>query len=115
MSHGSFADRKPLHLDLTADFKAMNLENMHFALDGARLAVNEFDLRLEGEVTLGGRNVRDYSIDSLMENFSFVFQRVYLFEDTVANNIRFGRPEASMDEVIEAAKKASCHEYADMA
>ena len=46
-----------------------------------------------------------------MENFSFVFQRVYLFEDTIANNIRFGRPEASMDEVVEAAKKASCHEF----
>ena len=43
----------------------------------------------EGEVTLGGRNVKDYSFDSLMENFSFVFQRVYLFEDTIANNIRF--------------------------
>ena len=46
-----------------------------------------------------------------MENFSFVFQRVYLFEDTIANNIRFGRPEASMDEVIEAAKKAACHDF----
>ena len=65
----------------------------------------------EGKVTLGGRNVRDYSFDSLMENFSFVFQRVYLFEDTIANNIRFGRPEASMDEVIEAAKKAACHDF----
>lgn len=65
----------------------------------------------EGTVTLGGRNVKDYSFDSLMENFSFVFQRVYLFEDTIANNIRFGKPEASMDEVIEAAKKASCHDF----
>ena len=46
-----------------------------------------------------------------MENFSFVFQRVYLFEDTIANNIRFGKPEASMDEVIEAAKKAACHDF----
>jgi ATP-binding cassette subfamily B protein len=46
-----------------------------------------------------------------MENFSFVFQRVYLFEDTIANNIRFGRPEASMEEVIAAAKKACCHEF----
>ena len=46
-----------------------------------------------------------------MENFSFVFQRVYLFDDTFANNIRFGKPEASMDEVIEAAKKASCHDF----
>ena len=65
----------------------------------------------EGKVTLGGRNVKDYSFDSLMENFSFVFQRVYLFEDTIANNIRFGRPEASMDEVKEAAKKAACHDF----
>ena len=65
----------------------------------------------EGKVTLGGRDVRDYSFDSLMENFSFVFQRVYLFEDTIANNIRFGRPDASMEEVIAAAKKASCHDF----
>ena len=65
----------------------------------------------EGEVTLGGRNVKDYSFDSLMENFSFVFQRVYLFEDTIANNIRFGKPGASMDEVIAAARKAACHDF----
>ena len=65
----------------------------------------------DGEVLLDGRNVRDYSFDSLMKNFSFVFQNVYLFEDTVANNIRFGEPEASMERVIEAAKKARCHEF----
>ncbi|MCR5174344.1 MAG: ABC transporter ATP-binding protein/permease [Oscillospiraceae bacterium] len=65
----------------------------------------------EGEVLLGGRNVKDYSFDSLMNNFSFVFQNVYLFEDTIANNIRFGEPEASMERVIEAAKKAKCHDF----
>ncbi|MCR5785156.1 MAG: ABC transporter ATP-binding protein/permease [Eubacterium sp.] len=65
----------------------------------------------EGRVTLGGRDVKDYSFDSLMENFSFVFQKVYLFEDTIANNIKFGRPEASLDEVKEAAKKACCHDF----
>jgi len=65
----------------------------------------------EGEVLLDGRNVKDYSFDSLMENFSFVFQNVYLFEDTVANNIRFGEPEASMERVMDAAKKAKCHEF----
>ncbi len=64
-----------------------------------------------GKVTLGGRDVRDYSIDSLMKNFSFVFQNVYLFQDTIANNIRFGEPDAPMEKVIEAAKKASCHEF----
>ena len=64
-----------------------------------------------GTVTLGGRNVKDYDMDSLMENFSFVFQNVYLFHDTIANNIRFGQPDALMEKVIEAAKKACCHEF----
>ena len=64
-----------------------------------------------GEVLLGGRNVKDYSFDSLMRNFSFVFQRVYLFEDTITNNIRFGEPDAPMEKVIEAAKKARCHDF----
>ncbi len=64
-----------------------------------------------GQVLLGGRNVKDYSFDSLMKNFSFVFQNVYLFEDTIANNIRFGEPGASMDRVIDAAKKARCHDF----
>ncbi len=64
-----------------------------------------------GEVLLGGKNVKDYSFDSLMKNFSFVFQRVYLFEDTIANNIRFGEPDAPMEKVIEAAKKARCHDF----
>ena len=64
----------------------------------------------EGQVLLGGRNVKDYSFDSLMRNFSFVFQSVYLFHDTIANNIRFGQPDAPMEDVIAAAKKACCHE-----
>lgn len=65
----------------------------------------------KGSVTLDGRNVREYSMDSLMENFSFVFQNVYLFHDTVANNIRFGQPDASMEDVMNAAKKACCHDF----
>ena len=64
-----------------------------------------------GSVTLGGKNVRDYDMDSLMSNFSFVFQNVYLFHDTIANNIRFGEPNAPMERVIEAAKKACCHDF----
>ncbi len=64
-----------------------------------------------GEVTLGGKNIRDYSMDSLMSNFSFVFQNVYLFHDTIANNIRFGEPDAPIEKVIAAAKKTSCHEF----
>ena len=64
-----------------------------------------------GEITLGGVNVKDYSMDSLMENFAFVFQSVYLFADTIENNIKFGRQDASHEEVVEAAKKACCHEF----
>ncbi|MBN2960735.1 MAG: ABC transporter ATP-binding protein [Streptococcus gordonii] len=65
----------------------------------------------QGSISLDGLDVRDYSYDSLIRNFSFVFQSVYLFEDTIANNIRFGKPEASREEVIEAAKKAACHDF----
>ena len=65
----------------------------------------------QGSVSLGGRDVKDYDMDSLMRNFSFVFQNVYLFHDTIANNIRFGQPEARMEEVIIAAKKACCHDF----
>lgn len=64
-----------------------------------------------GTVKLADRDVKEYDIDSLMKNFSFVFQNVYLFHDTIANNIRFGEPEADMDRVIEAAKKACCHDF----
>ena len=65
----------------------------------------------QGSISLDGHDVRDYSYDSLIRNFSFVFQSIYLFEDTIANNIRFGKPEASQEEVIEAAKKAACHDF----
>ena len=65
----------------------------------------------KGEVLLGGINVKDYSYDSLMKNFAFVFQNVYLFSDTIENNIRFGKPDASRDEVIQAAKAACCHDF----
>lgn len=65
----------------------------------------------EGCVKLGGTDVREYSMDSLMKNFSFVFQKVYLFADTIANNIKFGKEDASMEEVIAAARKACCHDF----
>lgn len=65
----------------------------------------------KGCVSLGGVDVKEYSMDSLMRNFSFVFQSVYLFQNTIANNIRFGQPDAPMEKVIEAAKKACCHDF----
>lgn len=64
-----------------------------------------------GQILLGGRNIKDYSLESLMNKISMVFQKVYLFEDTIENNIKFGNQDASLDEVIEAAKKACCHDF----
>lgn len=64
-----------------------------------------------GSVFVGGHDVREYTCGSLLSLVSMVFQNVYLFHDTIESNIRFGRPEASRTEVIEAAKKARCHEF----
>ena len=64
-----------------------------------------------GEILLGGVNIKDYTCDSLLKNFSIVFQRVYLFEDTIENNILFGKPQATKEEMISAAKKACCHDF----
>ena len=64
-----------------------------------------------GEIRLGGKNIKDYSLEYLMNNISMVFQDVYLFADTIENNIKFGCPNASRDDVIAAAKKAQCHDF----
>lgn len=64
-----------------------------------------------GSITLGGTDIRDYTLDKLLSNFSIVFQNVYLFADTIENNIRFGKPDASHDEVVRVAKKACCHDF----
>jgi len=65
----------------------------------------------KGSITLGGTDIKRYSLDSLLTNISMVFQNVYLFNDTVRANICFGRENVSEDEMIEAAKKARCHDF----
>lgn len=64
-----------------------------------------------GSVKLGNRDVREYTLDSLLKNYSMVFQNVYLFNDTIANNIRFGRPNATLEEVRDAARRACCDDF----
>lgn len=64
-----------------------------------------------GSITLGGMDIREYALDSLLSDFSIVFQNVYLFADTIENNIKFGKPEANREEVIRAAKSACCHDF----
>lgn len=112
--HFSYNDTEVLHgIDLT--FRAGTVN----ALVGpsgsgkstiAKLIASFWDVN-SGCVTLGGYDVREYDMDSLMKNFSFVFQNVYLFHDTIANNIRFGQPDISMEKVIETSQKARCHEF----
>ena len=127
------ADLRPEHYDITANNISFSYDQRRI-IDGISLHIPEHTTTAivgpsgggkttltsllsrfwdvdEGEVLLDGRNVRDYSMDALMRNFSFVFQNVYLFHDTIANNIRFGKPEAAMDEVVAAAKKACCHDF----
>ena len=64
-----------------------------------------------GEILMGGKNIKGYTLPNLMSHIAMVFQNVYLFEDTIENNIKFGVPSATREEVIEAAKKAMCHDF----
>lgn len=64
-----------------------------------------------GEIQVGGHNVREFTCDSLLKNISMVFQNVYLFHDSIRNNILFGKPDASEEEIIAAAKAARCHDF----
>lgn len=64
-----------------------------------------------GRITVGGHDLKEFTCDSLLSNVSMVFQNVYLFHDTVRANICFGKPDATEEEMIEAAKKARCHDF----
>lgn len=64
-----------------------------------------------GNIKIGGHDVKDYTLESLMNQISMVFQNVYLFADTIENNIKFGRPDATHEEVVVAARKACCEEF----
>ncbi|MCK4733156.1 MAG: ATP-binding cassette domain-containing protein, partial [Methanophagales archaeon] len=64
-----------------------------------------------GEVIIGGKNVKDMKTDTLLSYISMVFQDVYLFNDTIFNNIKIGKKDATREEVINAAKTARCHEF----
>ncbi len=64
-----------------------------------------------GSITVGRHDVKEFTCDSLLSNISMVFQNVYLFHDTVRANILFGKPDATEEEIIEAAKKSRCHDF----
>lgn len=76
----------------------------------ANLIARFWDVQ-EGKVLIGGKDVKNLSYENLLKNLSFVFQDVFLFDDTVLNNIRIGRPDAGREEVAEAARRARCHDF----
>ncbi|MCG8482502.1 MAG: ABC transporter ATP-binding protein/permease [Clostridia bacterium] len=76
----------------------------------ANLIARFWDVQ-NGEVLVGGVNVKEMTCDSLLKHISMVFQKVYLFNDTIYNNIKFGKADATREEIIEACKKARCHEF----
>lgn len=75
-----------------------------------RLIARFWDVK-KGSVRVGGHDAREFTCDSLLKNISMVFQNVYLFHDTIENNIKFGCPQATREQVEEAAKKACCHDF----
>lgn len=75
-----------------------------------RLIARFWDVQ-EGSITIGGHDVKEFTCDSLLKNMSMVFQNVYLFHDIIENNIKFGCPDATHEQVVEAAKKACCHDF----
>lgn len=106
---------KPILTDVTLDIPERTTTAVVGPSGGGKSTLCQLLARFwdvdAGAVTLGGHDVREYDMDSLMRNFSFVFQNVFLFHDTVANNIRFGCPGAPMEQVVAAAKKARCHDF----
>ena len=108
-------DDRPILKDVSAEIK----ENTMTAIVGpsgsgkttfCNLIARFWDVN-SGEILIGGKNIKDYKIENLMNSISMVFQDVYLFEDTIENNIKFGKQNASHEEVVQAAKKARCHEF----
>ena len=76
----------------------------------ANLLARLWDVK-SGKVTIRGTDIRDVPLAELMEQISMVFQRVYLFQDTIYNNIIMGKPDATEEEVYEAARKARCYDF----
>lgn len=76
----------------------------------ANLLARLWDVK-SGKVTIRSTDIRDVPLAELMKQISMVFQRVYLFQDTIYNNISMGKPDATEEEVYEAAKKARCYDF----
>ena len=109
-----YGDRQILH-DITARMEPHTLTALIGPSGSGKTTLCQLIARFHdaasGTITLGGVDIKKIPYETLMEKISIVFQNVYLFEDTVLNNIRFGRPDATMEEVYAAARAARCDEF----
>ena len=108
-------DIRPILKDVTCSFPAGSFTAIVGPSGSGKTTMCSLIARFydvdSGRITLGGRDLREYTCDSILKRISIVFQNVYLFHDTILENIRFGRPNATREEVIEAARRARCHEF----
>ncbi len=110
----AYGDKEVLH-NVSFDLKRNSMVALVGPSGGgkstiANLLTRFWDVK-SGQVLIRGKDVREVKLSDLMNHISMVFQRVYLFQDTIYNNISMGRPDASEAEVIEAAKKARCYDF----
>lgn len=114
--HVTFAyqDKEVLH-DISFSMKKNTMTALVGPSGGGKSTIANLLARLwdvkSGKVTIRGTDIRDIPLAELMEQISMVFQRVYLFQDTIYNNISMGKPDATEEEVYEAAKKARCYDF----
>ena len=114
--HVSFAyEKKPILRDISVTLPDRSTTAIVGPSDSGKTTLCNLVARFwdadSGSVRIGGHDVRDYTLESLMDQISMVFQNVYLFADTIENNIKFGCPNATHAQVVEAAKKACCDDF----
>ena len=110
----AYQDKEVLH-DISFSMKKHTMTALVGPSGGGKSTIANLLARLwdvkSGKVTIRGTDIRDVPLSELMEQISMVFQRVYLFQDTIYNNISMGKPDATEEEVYEAAKKARCYDF----
>lgn len=106
---------KPVLKNVSAIFKQNQITALVGASGSGKSTITRLIARFwdtdSGCISLGGIPMKELSTEELLSQISMVFQDVYLFHDTIANNIKMGKEDATMDEIIDAAKKASCHDF----
>ena len=110
----AYGEKEVLH-DISFDLQANTMTALVGPSGGGKSTIASLLARFwdvkSGQILIRGKDLRQVKLSDLMDHISMVFQRVYLFQDTIYNNISMGRPDASREEVIEAAKKALCYDF----